>query len=213
MTFYPLTMTNPELTAPALTPALTEKEQDQLMVERAQSGDSRAFDTLVLKYSPRLYALIYHMTSHREDTSDILQDVLARAYRSLPRFRGESGFYTWVYSIAVNMTLNFLKRRNRRRGVSLDDLDNGIQQDKEFLELTAVSDPVREASLGELQEQIHAAMQQLSPVHRAVVTMFDIQGLPHGEISRALGVSEGTVRSRLHYAHRQLQGLLANYLA
>ncbi len=206
------TMTSPELTAPAAPSALTEREQDRLMVERAQSGDSRAFDSLVLKYSARLYATVYHMTAHREDAHDILQDVFARAYRSLPRFRGESGFYTWIYSIAVNMTINFLKRRDRHRGMSLDDLDNGIHSDAEFLALTATSDPVREAGLSELQQQINAAMQQLSPVHRAVVTMFDVQGLAHSEIGRALGVSEGTVRSRLHYAHRQLQGLLADYL-
>lgn len=192
--------------------ALTEKEQDRLLVERSQNGDTAAFDALVLKFTPRLYTLIYNMTANREDTNDLLQDVFARAYRSLKRFRGDSGFQTWIHSIAVNMTINFLKSRGRRRVMSLDDMDSGASTDPEFLELTATSDPVREAGLNELQQQLNEALQKLPDTQRAVVTMFDIQGLPHGEIASIMGVSEGTVRSRLHYAHRQLQALLSDYL-
>lgn len=193
--------------------ALTDKQEDRVLVERSQEGDCAAFDTLVIKYSPRLYSLIYHMTSHREDTHDLLQEVFARAFRNLRSFRGQSGFYTWIYTIAVNLTLNFLKRRNRRHLISLDDMDSGVQHDMEFLELTATSDPVRETGLRELQRHLNEALQKLSEDHRAVVTMFDIQGMPHAEISRILSVSEGTVRSRLHYAHKQLQSLLADYLS
>lgn len=193
--------------------ALTDKQEDRVLVERSQEGDCAAFDTLVIKYSPRLYSLIYHMTSHREDTHDLLQEVFARAFRNLRSFRGQSGFYTWIYTIAVNLTLNFLKRRNRRHLISLDDIDSGVQNDGEFLELTATSDPVRETGLRELQRHLNEALQKLSEDHRAVVTMFDIQGMPHAEISRILSVSEGTVRSRLHYAHKQLQSLLADYLS
>lgn len=192
--------------------ALTEKEQDRLLVERSRNGDTAAFDALVIKFTPRLYALVYNMTANREDTCDLLQDIFARAYRSLKRFRGDSGFHTWVHTIAVNLTINFLKRRNRRRTMSLDDLDGGIDRDKEFLELTSASDPVREAGLNELQQRLNEALLKLPDTHRAVVTMFDIQGMAHAEIGRIMGLSEGTVRSRLHYAHRQLQGLLADYL-
>jgi RNA polymerase sigma factor (sigma-70 family) len=145
------------------------------------------------------------MTSNHEDTNDVLQDVFAKAYRSLKRFRGNSAFYTWIYSIAVNMTLNFLKKRNRQRKFSLDDIDSNIHNDKDFIELTAGTTPDQEANLSELQQRLNEAMMQLSEDHRAVVTMFDIQGMPHAEISKILGVSEGTVRSRLFYAHRQLQ--------
>lgn len=192
---------------------LTDKQEDRVLVERAQEGDCPAFDTLVVKYNQRLYALIYHMTSHREDTNDLLQEVFARAFRNLKSFRGQSSFYTWIYTIAVNLTLNFLKKRNRRRMLSLDDVDSGIQNDGEFLELTSYSDPVREAGLNELQRHLNEALQKLSDDHRAVVTLFDIQGMPHAEISKVLGVSEGTVRSRLHYAHKQLQAHLSDYLA
>lgn len=186
-------------------------DEDEDLVKRARLGDTGAFDELVIKYTPRLYGLVYNMTSNREDTNDILQDVFAKAYRSLKRFRGNSSFYTWIYSIAVNMSLNFLKKRGRQRKLSLDDVDSAIENDEEFIQATSKSDPVREANISELQERLNMAMQQLSEDHRAVVTMFDIQGLPHAEISRILGVSEGTVRSRLFYAHRQLQNYLEDF--
>lgn len=188
----------------------TKTDPDAPLVSRAQAGDTAAFDELVQKYSPKLYGLIYHMTSNHEDTNDILQEVFAKAYRSILKFRGKSAFYTWMYSIATNMTLNFLKKRNRRRGLSLDEMDSGIEKDAAFLELTSKSDPVRETFLEELQMRLNEAMQTLSENHRMVVTMYDIQGIPHGEISEILGVSVGTVRSRLHYAHKQLQSQLGD---
>ncbi|MCB1061504.1 MAG: sigma-70 family RNA polymerase sigma factor [Verrucomicrobiae bacterium] len=186
-------------------------DEDLPLVVRARGGDTAAFDELVVKYTPRLYGLVYNMTSNREDTHDVLQDVFAKAYRSLKRFQGKSSFYTWIYSIAVNMSLNFLKKRGRRRKLSLDDIDLAIENDEEFIEMTSKTDPVKEANLHELQQRLNTAMQELSDDHRAVVTMYDIQGLPHAEISRIMGVSEGTIRSRLFYAHRQLQNYLEEF--
>ncbi len=186
-------------------------DPDLELVQRAREGDTAAFDELVVKYTPKIYGLVYHMTSNHEDTNDILQDVFAKAYRALKRFKGKSAFYTWIYSIATNMTLNFLKKRNRRRTYSLDDIDLAIERDEDFIEATSKSDPVREANISELQERLNMAMQQLSDEHRAVVTMFDIQGMPHAEIAKIIGVSEGTVRSRLFYAHKQLQTYLDDF--
>ena len=186
-------------------------DEDQTLVARTQSGEAAAFDQLVVKYTPRLYSLVYNMTSNHEDTNDLLQDIFAKAYRSIRGFRGKSSFYTWIHSISVNMTLNFLKKRGRRYHLSLDDVDASIQNDKEFLELTATSSPVREVDLSELQRRLNEAMMKLSDEHRAVVTMFHIQGMPHAEISKILGVSEGTVRSRLFYANRQLQNYLDEF--
>ena len=171
---------------------LPRVDQDQDLVERSQSGDTEAFDDLVIKYSPKLYAMIYNMTGNREDTHDVLQDVFAKAYRSVRRFRGKSTFYTWIYSISVNMS-------------------PAVLQDKEYLEATSNSDPVREAGIHELQQRLNEALLQLSEDHRTVVTLFDIQGLPHAEISKVLGISQGTVRSRLFYAHRQLQNFLEEF--
>lgn len=208
----------PDSASPAVPAAVTKarvedpsRKQDEELVARTQAGDATAFDELVVKYSPRLYGLVYNMTSNHEDTNDLLQDVWAKAYRAVKGFRGQSSFYTWLHSIAVNMTINFVKKRGRRHHMSLDDIDSGIQNDKEFIELTAASTPVREANLGELQKRLNEALQKLSADHRAVVTMFDIQGMPHAEIAKILGISEGTVRSRLFYAHRQLQNFLSDF--
>jgi RNA polymerase sigma-70 factor (ECF subfamily) len=187
------------------------RKQDDELIARTQAGDATAFDELVVKFSPRLYGLVYNMTSNHEDTNDLMQDIWSKAYRSISGFRGKSSFYTWIHSIGVNMTINFLKKRGRRYTLSLDDIDSNVQNDKEFIELTASSTPVREADLSELQKRLNEAMQKLSHDHRAVVTMFDIQGMPHAEIAKILGISEGTVRSRLFYAHRQLQNFLTEF--
>ena len=185
---------------------------DGELVARTQAGDARAFDELVVRFSPRLYGLVYNMTSNHEDTNDLLQEIFAKAYRSINGFQGKSSFYTWMHSISVNMAINFLKKRNRRMTMSLDDVDNGIVNDPNFIEATSSRDPRHQANLGELQKKLNEAMMKLSHEHRAVVTMFDIQGIPHAEIAKVLKVSEGTVRSRLFYAHRQLQNYLQEFI-
>ena len=187
-------------------------DPDHELVRRAQDGTTRAFDDLVVKYSPKLYGMVYHMTANKEDTHDLLQDIFAKAYRSLKRFRGKSTFYTWIYSISTNMTLNFLKKRKRRSALSLDNVDSGIQNNDAMVDLGHASNPRHQSNVNELQKKMNEALQALSEDHRAVVTMFDIQGVPHAEISRILGVTEGTVRSRLFYAHKQLQGHLQEYV-
>jgi RNA polymerase sigma factor (sigma-70 family) len=194
------------------TPEDESRRQDDELVARTQAGDAAAFDELILKYSPRVYGLVYHMTSNHDDTHDMMQDIWSKAFRSINSFRGKSQFYTWIHSIAVNMTINFLKKRARRTHESLDNIDSSIHQDKDFVELAASSTPVREANLNELQKRLNDAMQRLSHDHRTVVTMYDIQGMPHAEIAKILGISEGTVRSRLFYAHQQLQNFLSEFL-
>ena len=183
-------------------------DPDQDLVTRAREGDTRAFDALILKYGDKLYGLVYNMTSHKEDTHDLLQEIFARAYQSLGKFRGNANFYTWIYQIAVNLTLNFLKKRKRRTGLSLNDLDSSVQNDPALVDTTHEANPEQQTNLNELQIKLNEAMQKLSEPHRMVVTMFDIQGLSHAEIARILKTSEGTIRSRLHYAHIQLQSAL-----
>ncbi|MCH2059167.1 MAG: sigma-70 family RNA polymerase sigma factor [Verrucomicrobiales bacterium] len=187
------------------------EDEDVQLVTSAKAGDTAAFDELVIKYGPKLYGLVYHMTSSHEDTNDLLQDIFAKAYRSLRRFRGKSKFYTWIYSISVNMTLNFLKKRNRYWKVSLDDVDRAIELDEEFIEQTSTVDIIRECNIHELQRRLNEALMKLTDDHRAVVIMFDIQGMAHAEIAKILKVSAGTVRSRLYYAHQQLQNSLEEF--
>lgn len=188
-----------------------ERAEEEALVIQAQSGDIRAFDDLVERFAPRLYSLIYNMTSNREDTSDLLQDTFSRAFRGIAKFQGKSSFSTWLYRIATNATLNHLRKRKNKTMVSLDDLDNGIANDEIFADPHFKVDPRRQENLRELQLKLNAALQSLSVEHRTAVTLFDIQGLPHAEIARILKVSEGTVRSRLFYAHRLLQTQLMEF--
>lgn len=183
-------------------------DPDQDLVTRAKDGDTRAFDALILKYGDKLFGLVYSMTSHKEDTHDLLQDVFAKAYQSLPNFRGRSTFYTWIYQIATNRTLNFLKKRKRRMTSSLDIAESPVQHDPALIDTSHEANPERRTNINELQKRLNEAMMGLSDAHRMVVTLFDIQGMSHKEIAKILETSEGTIRSRLHYAHVQLQSAL-----
>ena len=171
----------------------------------------RQADQLVRRYQTRIYSLAYNMTGNKEDAEDMVQDVFVKAFSSLKSFRGTSSFYTWIYRIAINRTINFLKRRKKKQAVSLNDVDEGVERDPAYVELSARESPVRDASLTELQEKLNKALLTLSEKHRTVVVLHDIQGLPHDEIARMTGCSEGTVRSRLFYARQQLQGELAEF--
>ena len=185
---------------------------DTELVARARNGDTAAYEVLVRRHSARLYSLVYHMTGHREDAEDLVQSVFIRAYQSLRRFHGHSAFYTWIYRIAVNASINFLKKRRRRQALSLDDLDQAVERDPDYVDLVARENPVTDTARGELKQKLNAALQTLSDKHRAVVVMHDIEGLPHDEIARRLGISAGTVRSRLFYARQLLQSQLSEFV-
>ena len=192
-------------------PEIVDETTDRELVARAQQQDVAAYDELVRRYYKKIYALLYNMTSNKEDAEDLIQEVFVKAYSALARFKGDSSFYTWVYRIAVNRAINYVKRRNKRAGTSLDNVDSGIERDKAYVELSSKESPFRDATLSELQEKLNSALQKLSDKHRVVVVMHDIEGVPHDEIARVLGVSTGTVRSRLFYARQILQSELADY--
>lgn len=200
---------NPDTTSGSASPdAVAELE----LVRRARRGDLEAYDDLVRRYQERIYATIYHMTSNHEDANDLAQDTFIKAYQALKSFKGGSSFYTWVYRIAVNKTINFLKQRKNRTHLSLNDMDFNAEHDPDMLALVSDKTPRREANLNELQEKLNEAMQKLSEPHRLVVTLHDIQGLAHDEIAEIMDCNIGTVRSRLFYARQQLQGYLSDYL-
>lgn len=185
---------------------------DTLLVRQAQQGDLAAFDELVQRYQERIYATVYHMTSSHEDANDLTQESFIKAFRALGSFKGDSSFFTWLYRIAVNKTINFLKQRKNRGQISLNDLDFNAEHDPDLVSLISERTPRREANLAELQEKLNEAMLKLSEVHRLVVTLHDVQGLPHEEIGRIMDCNVGTVRSRLFYARQQLQANLSDYL-
>jgi RNA polymerase sigma factor RpoE len=189
-----------------------DQADDLTLVGRAQSEDLRAYDELVRRYQERIYATVYHMTSNHEDANDLVQETFIKAYRALKSFKGNSSFYTWVYRIAVNKTINFLKQRKNRVQMSLNDVDFNPEHDPELVALISHKTPRRDLSLLELQEKLNGAMQKLSEHHRMVVTLHDVQGLSHEEIGKIMDCNVGTVRSRLFYARQQLQAYLSDYL-
>lgn len=191
-----------------------EAEADWLLVQRVQAGEVDLFDDLVRKYRERIWSVIYNLTSNREDAADLTQDSFLKAFQSINRFQGQSAFFTWLYRIAVNATLNHLQKAKLRRFFSLEKI-----RDEEPVAglLDRLADPGdssdRAACLGELQQKLNEALQKLSIKHRTVVTLFEIDGLSHEEIAEITGTSVGTVRSRLHYAKQLLQAELQIYLS
>jgi RNA polymerase sigma-70 factor (ECF subfamily) len=190
----------------------TAESEERALVRRAQEGDTSAFDELVRRYQERIYGTLYHMTASHEDANDLAQEAFIKAYQALRSFKGDSSFFTWVYRIAVNRAINFLKQRKHRAAMSLNDLDLNAENHPDLVALVSERTPRREAALTELQEKLNEAMQTLSEPHRLVVTLHDIQGLPHDEIAKIMDCNVGTVRSRLFYARQQLQAQLSDYL-
>ena len=181
------------------------------LVKRARNGDLKAYDELIKRYQERIYATVYHMTANHEDANDIAQDSFIKAFQALKSFRGGSSFYTWLYRIAVNKTINFLKQRKNKHHFSLNDLDFNTENNPDLVALTSDKTPFRAVSLTELQKKLNEALMKLSEPHRMVVVLHDVQGQSHDEIAEIMDCNIGTVRSRLFYARQQLQGYLAEY--
>ncbi len=198
--------------APLADKAAPDAAEDQKLVKRARGGDLESYDELVRRYQERIYATIYHMTANHEDANDLAQETFIKAYQALNSFKGDSSFFTWVYRIAVNKTINFLKQRKNKTHMSLNDLDFNAEHDPDLVALVSDKTPRRDVNLIELQEKLNGAMQKLSEIHRLVVTLHDVQGLSHEDISKIMGCNTGTVRSRLFYARQQLQAYLSDYL-
>src|ERR1700677_2227817 len=186
--------------------------EEMVLVDRARGGELRAYDELIKRYQERIYATVYHMTSNHEDANDLAQESFVKAYQALKSFKGGSSFYTWLYRIAVNKTINFLKQRKNRQHMSLNDIDFNAEHDPDLVALISDKTPRREAGLNELQEKLNAALLKLSESHRLAVVLHDVQGLSHEEIANVMHCNIGTVRSRLFYARQQLQALLADYV-
>lgn len=187
-------------------------EDEKELVHRARRGHLGAYDELVRRYQERIYATIYHMTSNHEDANDLAQESFIKAFHALRTFKGGSSFYTWVYRIAVNKTINFLKQRKNKAQMSLNDMDLNAEHDPDLVALVSDKTPRREVALSELSEKLNGALLKLSEPHRLVVTLHDVQGMSHEEIATIMDCNIGTVRSRLFYARQQLQAYLSDYL-
>ena len=183
------------------------------LVTRVQNGDIAAFDSIMLLYRERLYSVIYNMTFNHEDAADLTQESFVKAFRSLKKFKGKSSFFTWLYRIGVNLTLSHLQRKKTRKFFSFEQISEEYGSSKEFEKFSSSdTSSVRKTLLNELHQKLNEALLKLSDKHRTIVVLFEIDGLSHKEISMIMKCTEGTVRSRLHYAKLQLQSLLSDYL-
>lgn len=198
---------------PAKEKTVSERDIDWAIVQKVQAGNVGAFDQLVQKYREHIFSVIYNMTSNREDASDLAQETFIKAFQAIARFKGKSSFFTWIYRIAINTTMTFLKKRSRRRFISYEKIDEEVSNTEIFERLTAKNRSEKGALVNELQEKLNDSLQKLSPKHRTVVILHEIEGLEHAQIAEITKVSVGTVRSRLHYAKQQLQSYLQDYIS
>ena len=183
------------------------------LVSRAIDGDFDAFDQIMLLYRERLYGVIYNMTFNHEDAADLTQESFVKAFRSLSKFKRKSSFFTWLYRIGVNLTLTHLKRKKARKFFSFDQLIDQNKSKNQSVEFSSSeTSSVKTTLLNELHEKLNEALSKLSDKHRTIVDLFEIDGLSHKEIASIMKCTEGTVRSRLHYAKVQLQSLLSEYV-
>ncbi len=190
----------------------TERDADWAIVQEVQEGRVGAFDQLVSKYRESIFSIIYNITGNREDASDLTQDTFIKAFRAIGRFKGKSAFFTWIYRIALNSTMTFLKKQGRRRFINYETVQETASSSEVVEKLTAKVRTEKGVLVRELQERLNESLQKLSPKHRTVVILHEIEGLEHAAIAEITKTSVGTVRSRLHYAKQQLQAFLKDYL-
>lgn len=185
---------------------------DLLLVERVKEReDIRAFDEIVHRHKHRIFSYICRMTHDSPDAEDLTQEVFIRAFQSLHRFRADSAVDTWLYRIATNLVIDRF-RRSRRAPQSWVALDAEEDTLGELPATDRQSDPEATAQLGELQREVHKAVQTLPAKLRGAVVLHDIEGLSYEEVAEALGCPVGTVKSRLFNGRNLLRRKLAHYV-
>jgi len=186
------------------------EQKDEVLVTRVIEGDISAFGKLVDKYKKKVYYIAYQMTGSRSDADDIAQETFIKAYKALSNFKGEAGFYTWLYRILMNCCMDQLRKRTRIE-YKPDDL---LELDVDSIERTKsaqIHSPLREAEAHELRDAVTEALESLPAKHRMVLVLHEFDGMAHQDIAQVLGCSEGTVRSRLHYARMKMQQKLKKF--
>lgn len=195
-----------------LSGAAPSPERDRHLVERAQNGDKEAFRQLVIAYQERIFTVVRGMVRNQEDAQDIAQDVFIKAYGSLPSFQGQSSFYTWLYRIAVNMTIDHRRKRGRRQESSFDEkFDQDAAEGADIPESQSLS-PQRAILDKELGVKIRLAMESLPEDQRTAIVLRELEGLSYKEIADMMECSQGTVMSRLFYGRKKLQEILKDFL-
>lgn len=190
---------------------MTERDADQLLVERVQRGDKRAFDLLVRKYQHRVIAVINRYVRDPDEAMDVAQETFVKAYRALDRFRGESAFYTWIFRIAVNTAKNHIVSRGRRP----PDADIEVEEAEHYEGgewLHELANPENELFKDELERAVYRALEKLPEDLRTAVTLREFDGLSYEEIAEVMDCPVGTVRSRIFRAREAIDNEIRQWV-
>lgn len=184
-----------------------ESATDKQLVERVQRGDKRAFDLLVLKYQHKIVGLVSRYMRDQDEVQDVAQEAFIKAYRALPRFRGDSAFYTWLYRIAINTAKNHLVSRSRRPpDTDVDvDMEEGMHQES----LSDMVNPENSLATDQLEAVVYKAIDDLAEDLKVAVTLREFEGLSYEEIAEVMDCPVGTVRSRIFRAREAIEKKIA----
>ena len=180
-----------------------EKNTDQALVERVQSGDKKAFDLLVLKYQQRIMKVLSRYVRDPSEVQDLAQEAFIKAYRALPNFRGDSALYTWLYRIAINTAKNFVVAQGRRPPNDDIEATEAEQYDGESA-LKDYASPERETLRDEIRETVFRAIDELPEDLKTAITLRELEGMSYEEIAEAMDCPIGTVRSRIFRAREAI---------
>src|SRR5438132_363782 len=178
------------------------------LVKQCQRGDSTAFDELVVRYRTRVFGMIYNMVHNEQDAWDLAQDGFVKAWKSIDRFRGQSAFYTWLYRIVTNVGIDWLRKKQIHAESEFDE-NVGLSDVEPAARTAPRADPLPSQKMEqrEIRARIDEAIAKLSPEHRSVIVLKEMQDLQYNEIAEVMNCSIGTVMSRLFYARKKLQAL------
>ncbi len=190
-----------------------EAEEDRALITKAQAGDRPAFRKLVERHQRRAFSIALHLVRDENDARELVQDAFLRVYKSLPTFQGGSSFFTWLYRIITNLSIDLI-RKPGRKAKDLDDArfdsDDANEADFPFISRVDGADPADVVRRKEIAARVGAALEALPPYHRGVIVMREVDGLSYEEMAEAMGVSKGTIMSRLFHARQKLQRALAD---
>ena len=189
-----------------------EAEQDRVLIESAQKGDKLAFKQLVLRHQRRAFAIALGLLRDEQDAREVVQEAFLRVHRGLDSFHGGSTFFTWLYRIVTNLSID-LMRKPARREAELDESREIDESDIPLLSRIDGADPLDVLRRAEIRNKLEAALAELPAYHRGVIVMREVEGLSYEEMAEAMGVSKGTIMSRLFHARQKLQRALADCYA
>lgn len=180
------------------------REQEREIIDRVLSGDTEAFEALVLEHQNKVYSLALRMVGNEEDARDMAQEAFIRAFSSLTGFRGDSKFSVWLYRLTSNICIDFLRSRAKKRTVSMTWTDDEGDDAGELEIPDERFSPEGQFDRASIRESVHRGLDSLSPQYREILVLREINGLSYEEIGRVLGIEEGTVKSRIFRARKKL---------